>query len=193
VWISSFLEACFVGWAWDSANQDFNLRLKSELSNHVEKNLNPDNKVLGPIPMFSLLLTAAPSLFIILTLCSPCLLLQATTALSVSLEGIAGSTAPLKSFDPLKLAELGSDETFAWFQAAELKHGRAAMVATTGFLIQANGIHFPAMLSKDISCESLSSMHPVDQWAAVPEAGKYYMRSVCVLSHSFRSFDHHFI
>jgi hypothetical protein len=78
----------------------------------------------------------------------------------------------LKNFDPLKLAEVGSDATFTWFQAAELKHSRAAMLATTGFLVQAAGIHFPGMLSKDISFESLSSMNPVDQWAAVPIAGK---------------------
>lgn len=45
------------------------------------------------------------------------------------------------------------------------------MVATTGFLIQAAGIHFPGMLSSDISFESLAGMHPVDQWAAVPDAG----------------------
>jgi Chlorophyll A-B binding protein len=46
------------------------------------------------------------------------------------------------------------------------------MVAATGFIVQAAGIHFPGMLSSDISFESLSSMKPIDQWAAVPDAGK---------------------
>lgn len=46
------------------------------------------------------------------------------------------------------------------------------MVATTGFLIQAAGFHFPGMLSHDISFESLSGMNPVEQWEAVPIAGK---------------------
>jgi hypothetical protein len=78
----------------------------------------------------------------------------------------------LKNFDPLGLANVGSDETFAWFQAAELKHSRAAMLATTGFLVQAAGIHFPGMLSKDVSFESLSGMNPIEQWANVPDAGK---------------------
>jgi hypothetical protein len=77
----------------------------------------------------------------------------------------------LKNFDPLGLANVGSDETFTWFQAAELKHSRAAMLATTGFLVQAAGIHFPGMLSKDVSFESLSSMNPIEQWANVPDAG----------------------
>ena len=83
-----------------------------------------------------------------------------------------GATAPVGPFDPMNLAESGSDETLAWFRAAELKHSRAAMLATTGYLVQGAGIHFPGMLSSDVSFESLSSMKPLDQWDAVPDAGK---------------------
>lgn len=79
---------------------------------------------------------------------------------------------PLKNFDPLGLANIGSEETYNWFRAAELKNGRVAMLACTGFIIQAAGIHFPGMLSSDVSFESLSAMKPVDQWAAVPAEGK---------------------
>ena len=46
------------------------------------------------------------------------------------------------------------------------------MVATTGYLVNAAGIHFPGMLSSDISFESLSTMTPPEAWAAVPTAGK---------------------
>ena len=95
-----------------------------------------------------------------------------STALKMSIDGMPGSTAPLKNFDPLGLATVGSDETLAWFRAAELKHSRVAMLATTGYIVQASGIHFPGMLSSDISFESLSSMKPFDAWAAVPDAGK---------------------
>ena len=84
-----------------------------------------------------------------------------------------GSTMPFKTFDPLDLATLGSEETLAWFRAAELKHSRVAMLATTGYLVQAAGVHFPGMLSKDVSFESLSTMKPFDAWDAVPDAGKY--------------------
>ncbi len=80
---------------------------------------------------------------------------------------------PLKNFDPLGLADLGSDVTLSWFRASELKHGRVAMVATTGYLVQAAGFHFPGMLSSDVSFESLSSMKPFDAWDAVPEGGEY--------------------
>lgn len=91
---------------------------------------------------------------------------------ALTLDDIGGSTLPLKNFDPLNLAKFGSDETLLWMRAAELKHGRVSMIATTGYLINAAGIHFPGMLSSDISFESLSTMTPPDAWAAVPVAGK---------------------
>ena len=97
-----------------------------------------------------------------------------STSLS-AVEDMAGSTMPFKTFDPLGLATLGSDETLAWFRAAELKHSRVAMLATTGYLVQAAGVHFPGMLSKDVSFESLSTMKPFDAWDAVPDAGTFLL------------------
>jgi hypothetical protein len=97
---------------------------------------------------------------------------KASSALRASLGDMPGNTAPIKTFDPFDLATLGSDETLAWFRAAELKHSRVAMLATTGYLVQAAGIHFPGMLSKDVSFESLSTMKPFDAWDAVPDNGK---------------------
>lgn len=96
---------------------------------------------------------------------------SSSSALQASLADMPGSTMPIKAFDPLGLAELGSDETLAWFQAAELKNGRCAMLATTGYIVQAAGIHFPGMLSKEVSFASLSAMKPFDAWDAMPEAG----------------------
>merc|ERR1712228_396240 len=93
-------------------------------------------------------------------------------ALRMGLDDMAGGTAPFKNFDPLGLATLGSEETLAWFRAAELKHSRVAMLATTGYLVQAAGIHFPGMLSSDVSFESLSTMKPFDAWAAMPAEGQ---------------------
>jgi len=91
---------------------------------------------------------------------------------AASLDDMAGSTNPIKNFDPLNLSSIGSDETLAWFRAAELKHGRVAMLAFSGYVVQAQGFHFPGMLSKDVSFESLSSMKPFDAWDSVPDAGK---------------------
>lgn len=95
------------------------------------------------------------------------------TALSANkLEDMPGSTMPFKGFDPLGLATLGSESTLAWFRAAELKHSRVAMLATTGYIVQAAGYHFPGMLSSDVSFETLSAMKPLDAWDHVPDLGK---------------------
>lgn len=83
-----------------------------------------------------------------------------------------GSTRPIPNFDPLNLAETGTAETLNWYRAAELKNGRCAMVAVTGYIVQGAGIHFPGYLSKDITFESLSKLKPLEQWDAVPDAGK---------------------
>jgi len=97
---------------------------------------------------------------------------KASSALRMGLDSMPGNTAPLKTFDPLSLSTVGSDETLLWFRASELKHSRVAMLATTGYLVQAAGFHFPGQLSSDISFESLSAMKPFDAWEAVPDAGK---------------------
>jgi len=95
-----------------------------------------------------------------------------SSSLSMAIDTMPGSTAPFKTFDPLDLASLGSEETLAWFRAAELKHCRVAMLATTGYLVQGAGFHWPGMLSSEVSFESLSTMKPFDAWAAVPSQGK---------------------
>ena len=67
---------------------------------------------------------------------------------------------------------------------SELKHSRCAMLAITGYLVQSAGIHFPGMLSSEVSFESISSTYanPLDQWAAVPEAGKYQIIGLIFLT-----------
>jgi hypothetical protein len=39
-------------------------------------------------------------------------------------------------FDPLKLSAGKDDNTLRWYRASELKHGRVAMLATLGVVIQ---------------------------------------------------------
>ena len=98
---------------------------------------------------------------------------QATgSALNAVLDDMPGNTKPVGPWDPLNLATLGSESTLAWFRASEVKHSRIAMLATTGYLVQAAGFHFPGMLSSDVSFESLSTMKPFDAWCAVPALGK---------------------
>lgn len=37
-------------------------------------------------------------------------------------------------------------DALKWFQNAEIKHGRIAMIATIGFMVQKFGVHFPLYL-----------------------------------------------
>merc|ERR1719498_1354667 len=69
-------------------------------------------------------------------------------------------------WDPLNLGSTGSEQTLAWFRHAELKHGRAAMLASVGYLVQVNHGHFPGMLSvsKNISFAQLAQMTPYAAW-----------------------------
>jgi len=46
-------------------------------------------------------------------------------------------------FDPAGLSRGKSDETLAWYRAAELKHGRVCMLATFGIFHQQLGFTFP--------------------------------------------------
>ena len=61
----------------------------------------------------------------------------------------------------LILEDAGPDGV-KWFQNAELKHGRVAMVATIGFWVQKLGVHFPLYLGPSGS----NGFHPesTDNW-----------------------------
>jgi len=78
-------------------------------------------------------------------------------------------------FDPLGLAELGGDETIAWFRHAEVKHGRVAMAAFVGWTAVAGaGLRFPGELAHGIEFSSLPATG-LDAWDAVPGWGKSQM------------------
>jgi len=86
-----------------------------------------------------------------------------------------GAMPPLGFWDPFGLAEMGSDETLAWFRAAELKHGRVCMAAFSGWIVQSAGIHFPGAV--DLSGTTFESLgkDPIAAWAALPDGGKWQM------------------
>ena len=77
-------------------------------------------------------------------------------------------------WDPLGLAELGSEETLAWFRHSEVKHGRVAMAAFTGWWVVAAGSHLPGDLSYGTSFASLPTKG-LEAWDAVPGWGKAQM------------------
>eukprot|EP00953_Heterococcus_sp_UTEX-ZZ885_P004349 2855-Heterococcus_DN1.PRE.7 len=52
------------------------------------------------------------------------------------MELVGGSVETGGDWDPANLASKASDETLAWYRAAELKHGRVSMLAAAGFIVQ---------------------------------------------------------
>lgn len=74
--------------------------------------------------------------------------------------------------------EWGSAETGKYIQAAEIKHGRSAMVATVGFALQKIGVTFDKIspheylsVTKGIKFADLAAMGPIEAIRTVPAEG----------------------
>jgi len=90
-----------------------------------------------------------------------------------NMEGTGPETGG-KVFDPMGLSKIASEETLAWYRAAELKHSRVAMAAVTGWAwVSSGGSLFPGYLSieQGVTFESLGR-DGYAAWDAVPESGK---------------------
>jgi len=93
------------------------------------------------------------------------------------LKGLATKLNPVVGYwDPLKLGEATfwdntNEETIGWLRHAEIKHGRAAMAAFVGYIVQANGIRFPWEPFPGAS--SVTTLSPPEQWDAMPSAAKW--------------------
>jgi hypothetical protein len=101
----------------------------------------------------------------------------APTYTCISKEAILASPNTIefgKVWDPLGLAEYGSDETLAWFRHAEVKHGRVAMAAFVGWWAVGAGLRFPGELAHGLDFASIPSKG-LDAWDAVPGWGKAQM------------------
>jgi hypothetical protein len=101
---------------------------------------------------------------------------SSTTKSSVSLnaasfEGDIGALLPLGFWDPLRLVADGDQEKFDRLRAVELKHGRIAMLAVVGWLVQEAGIRLPG----DINLSGLAFEDIPNGYAAleaIPYMGK---------------------
>lgn len=74
--------------------------------------------------------------------------------------------------------EFGSEDTGKFLRAAELKHGRSAMLATVGFSFEKFGITFDKFspheylsVTQNVKFADLAAMSPVDAIKAVPDVG----------------------
>merc|ERR1719199_1240486 len=77
------------------------------------------------------------------------------------LVGVSTETGN-KVWDPLGLSDNMDEQNLKLIRAAELKHGRVAMLATVGWAWTATGTHFEGMLSPSagISFASLAQLDP---------------------------------
>ena len=94
-----------------------------------------------------------------------------SSALRADASGMDGIQAPTGFFDPLGLSKSASDETLAWYRAAEIKHGRVAMAAFVGYCVQANGGHWATKMT--LGGADWPSGSPPEQWDALPAASKW--------------------
>ncbi len=97
-----------------------------------------------------------------------------SSALRADASGMDGIQAPTGFFDPLGLSKSASDETLAWYRAAEIKHGRVAMAAFLGCVVNGLGLEFPGAI--DVNGDSFASLGttklPLETWDAIPASGR---------------------
>jgi len=99
---------------------------------------------------------------------------SSSTALRESkadLEAIAAKANPVvKFFDPLNIAD-ADEATIGWFRHAEIKHGRIAMFAFVGYIVQSNFVFpWPQTLAGDM--HPSVDLTPEAQWDAIPYLAK---------------------
>lgn len=93
-------------------------------------------------------------------------------------QTIAEKSNPvLKFYDPLQLSSSqfwgeSQDASIAFLRHSEIKHGRIAMAAFVGYIVHANGIHFPWAMTLD-GTPFPSSNSPPEIWDALPDAAKW--------------------
>lgn len=102
---------------------------------------------------------------------------RATTSLN-AFEDSLGAQPPLGLFDPLGLVEDGNQANFDRLRYVEIKHGRVAMLATVGYLVEASGTRFGGAISYD-GTQFSDIPAGFDALAKIPDAGLFQIFALC--------------
>jgi len=111
---------------------------------------------------------------------------RAVTSVSegkADLEALAAKANPaVKFYDPLNLADQdfwgkGNEATIGWLRQAEIKHGRIAMFAFVGYIVQSNFV-FPWAETMAGAAHPSADLVPEAQWDAIPLGAKWQIFAV---------------
>ncbi|KAL3942252.1 MAG: hypothetical protein SGBAC_003522 [Bacillariaceae sp.] len=107
---------------------------------------------------------------------------KSSTAMNGAMEDlkeVAEKSNPvLKYYDPLELATISiwgqsNEASIGFLRHSEVKHGRVAMAAFVGYVVQSNGIHWPWNMMSDGTPFPFEAGSPPEQWDALPDAAKW--------------------
>ena len=81
-------------------------------------------------------------------------------------------------YDPLELSSTtiwgnSNDDTIAFLRHSEIKHGRVAMAAFVGYIVQSNDIHWPFPIDFAGNPYPYAAGSPPEQWDALSDAAKW--------------------
>jgi len=99
------------------------------------------------------------------------------------LEAIATASNPnLKYYDPLSLADTdfwdqGNEATIGFLRQSEIKHGRVAMAAFVGYIVQSN-FHWPWAMTRAGDAFPATELGPEAQWDAIPSNAKWQIFTI---------------
>lgn len=90
----------------------------------------------------------------------------------IDVTKMPGKTDPIGFFDPAGFCAGADDETIRWYRAAELKHCRVAMLAFTGWVVNAAGIYWPGAYNLKGDLYSSLGNSPLAAWDALGDDGR---------------------